>query len=90
MGDHKVVKQEDLPPDVVKALRVLKPGTATDLIQVQNAYTIIRLNARTEARKMTFEEVKVSLREQMQKEKYERLRSSLAKQLRAKAKVEIV
>ena len=45
---------------------------------------------RTEARKMTFEEVKVSLREQMQKEKYERLRSSLAKQLRAKAKVEIV
>jgi peptidyl-prolyl cis-trans isomerase SurA len=90
MGDHKVVKQEDLPPEVVKMLRAIKPGTATDLIQVQNAYTIIRLNARTEPRKMTFEEVKASLREQLQKEKYERLRSSLAKQLRAKAKVEIV
>jgi len=90
MGDHKVVKQDDLPPDVVKILRTMKPGTASDLIQVENAYTIIRLNARTEARKMTFEEVKPSLREQMQKEKYERLRSNLAKQLRAKAKVEIV
>jgi parvulin-like peptidyl-prolyl isomerase len=90
MGDHKVMKQEDLPPDVVKMLQSMKPGTVSDLIQVQNAYTIIRLNTRTEARKMPFEEVKASLRDNLQKEKYERLRSTLATQLRAKAKVEIV
>ena len=90
MGDHKVVKADELPSDVVKVLRNMKPGTVSDLIQVQNAYTIIRVNAHNPARTMSFEQVKKPLQEELQKEKYEKLRSSLAKQLRAKAKIEVV
>jgi parvulin-like peptidyl-prolyl isomerase len=90
MGDHKIVLREKLPPDVVKALLALQPGQITGLIQVESAYTILRLNSHNMARKQSLEEVKADLKVELQKEKYEKLRSGLAKQLRAKAKVEEV
>jgi len=90
MGSHKMVKADELPPEVVKAMRNMKPGTVSDLIQVQNAYTIVRVNAYTAAQKMSFDKVKAPLQEELQKEKYEKLRSNLAKQLRANAKIEVV
>jgi parvulin-like peptidyl-prolyl isomerase len=90
MGDHKLVPKDKLPPEVIKALSALKPGQTTGLIQIQSAYTILRLNAHNVPRKVTLQEVHTELKAQMQKEKYERLRSNLAKQLRAKAKVEEV
>jgi len=39
---------------------------------------------------MSFEQVKKPLQDELQKSKYEKLRSNLAKQLRSKAKIEIV
>jgi len=90
MGDHKLVKGDELPPNVLKVLETMKPGTVSDIIQVQNACTIIRLNAQNLAHQMTFEQVKAPLQQELQKEKYEHLRSNLAKQLRAKAKIEVV
>lgn len=89
MGDHKIVAREKLPPDVVKTLLAMQPGQVSGLIQIESAYTIIRLNAHNTARKQSLEEVKASLKEELQKSKYEKLRSGLAKQLRAKAKIEI-
>jgi parvulin-like peptidyl-prolyl isomerase len=90
MGDHKMVKGDELPPNVLKVLENMKPGTVSEIIQVQNACTIIRLNAHNLTQQMTFEQVKAPLQQELQKEKYEQLRSNLAKQLRAKAKVEVV
>jgi peptidyl-prolyl cis-trans isomerase SurA len=90
MGDHKMVKGDELPPNVLKVLENMKPGTLSDIIQVQNACTIIRLNAHNLPQPMTFEQVKAPLQQELQKEKYEHLRSNLAKQLRAKAKIEVV
>ncbi len=90
MGDHKSMKVEDLSPDLLKTLRNMKPGTITDLVKMQSAYTIIRLNTHNPASKMSFEQVKATLQEELRKEKYEKLRSNLAKQLRAKAKIETV
>jgi peptidyl-prolyl cis-trans isomerase SurA len=90
MGDHKIVPREKLPPDVVKALLALRPGQITGLIQIESAYTILRLNAHNTARKVSLEEVKADLKVELQKEKYEKLRSNFAKQLRAKAKIEEV
>jgi len=89
MGDHKVIGRDKLPPQVVKALQALQPGQVTGLIQIESAYTIIRLNAHTAARKKSLDEVKSDLKVELQKSKYEKLRSGLAKQLRAKAKVEV-
>jgi parvulin-like peptidyl-prolyl isomerase len=90
MGDHKVVPSDKLPPQVVKALQALQSGQVSGLIQIESAYTIIRLDAHTPARKKPLAEVKTELKTDLQKSKYEKLRSNLAKQLRAKAKIEVV
>jgi peptidyl-prolyl cis-trans isomerase SurA len=89
MGDHKVVGRDKLPPQVVKALLAMQPGQVSGLIQIESAYTIIRLSAYNMTRKRSLEEVKADLKIELQKSKYEKLRSGLAKQLRAKAKIEV-
>jgi parvulin-like peptidyl-prolyl isomerase len=89
MGDHKVVGRDKLPPQVVKALIALPNGQVSGPIQIESAYTIIRLNAHNTAKKRSFEEVKADLKVELQKSKYEKMRSSLAKQLRAKAKIRV-
>ena len=90
MGDHKAVPREKLPPQIVKAFAGMQAGQVTGLIQIESAYTIARLNAHNPARKQPLTEVKGELTTELQKMKYEKLRSGLAKQLRAKAKVEVV
>jgi parvulin-like peptidyl-prolyl isomerase len=90
MGDHRVVGREKLPPQIVKAFLAMQPGQVSGLIQIESAYTIVRLNGHNQARKQPFAEVKNDLKTELQKAKYEKLRSGLAKQLRAKAKVEVV
>jgi parvulin-like peptidyl-prolyl isomerase len=89
MGDHRSVGRDKLPPQVVKAFLAMKPGQVSDLIQIEQAYTMVRLNAHTPTGKQSFESVKAGLRTDMQKAKYEQLRTSLDKRLRANAKVEI-
>jgi parvulin-like peptidyl-prolyl isomerase len=90
LGDHKVVPSDKLPPQVVKTLQAMQAGQISGLIQIESAYTIIRLNAHTPPRKKSLAEVKGELKIELQKGKYEKLRSNLAKQLRAKAKIEVV
>ena len=90
LGDHKVVPSDKLPPQVVKTLQAMQVGQISGMIQIESAYTIIRLNAHTPARKKSLAEVKGELKTELQKGKYEKLRSNLAKQLRAKAKIEVV
>ncbi len=90
MGDHKSVGREKLPPQIVKAFQGMQAGQVSGLIQIESAYTIVRLNAHNPARKQPLAEVKNDLKTELQKAKYEKLRSGLAKQLRAKAKIEVV
>ena len=90
LGDHKAVPGDKLPPQVVKTLQGMQSGQITGIIQIESAYTIIRLNAHTPAREKPLAEVKSELKTELQRSKYEKLRSGLAKQLRAKAKVEVV
>ena len=89
MGDHRVVAADKLPPQVVKVLQALQPGQITGLIQIESAFTIIRMNAHTPAHKRPLAEVRNDLKTELQKSKYEKLRSNLDKQLRAKAKIEM-
>jgi parvulin-like peptidyl-prolyl isomerase len=90
MGDHKAVGRDKLPPQVVKVLLDMRVGEVSGLIQIENAFTIVRLNGHNPTRKQTLAEVKADLQTELRKSKYERLRSNLAKQLRAQAKIEIV
>ena len=90
MGDHKAVGKDKLPPQVIVALQAMKPGQVSDLIQIEQAFTIVRLNAHSPAQQLGYDGVKAQLRTDLQKSKYEKLRANLDKQLRAKAKVEIL
>jgi parvulin-like peptidyl-prolyl isomerase len=90
MGDHKAVGRDKLPPQIVKAALAMQAGQVSGLIQIENAFTIFRLNAHNPARKRSLTDVKAELQTELQKRKYEQLRSNLAKGLRAKAKIEIV
>ena len=90
MGDHKSVEKDKLPPQVLKAFSPMNPGQVSDLIQIESAYTIVRLGAHTRAGKRDFESVKASLKNDLQKAKYEGLRASLDKTLRARATVEVL
>jgi len=72
----------------VKVASALKPGQVSDLVQLGNAYTIIRLISHDAPGKVKFEDVRKGLTEHLQKEKYEKLRVALGKRLRQKAKIE--
>lgn len=90
MGEHKLVERDKLPPQVVSVALALQPGQVSELIQVDQALTLVRLIAHNPASMQTFEAVKDSLSKQLQQAKTEQFRSSLDKKLRATAKVEVL
>ena len=88
MGQHKPVAAAELPPTVVKTLSVMKAGEVSDIVQVDQAYTIVRLQEHKAAGKQKFEEVKAQLEKEIQDKKRNQLRAALDKKLRENAKVE--
>jgi len=88
MGDHHAVARTELPPQIAAAALAMQPGQVSDLIQIEQAYTIFRLNKRVPAGKRSFEEVKEQIRTELRKRKVDQLRAQLGKRLRATAKVE--
>jgi len=90
MGDRKDAERSKLPPEVVKALLTMKPGQVSDLIQIQNCYTVVRMVSHTPAGVTPFADVKVKLRSDLQKQRTEAVRAALGEKLRKNAKVEIL
>ncbi len=90
MGDHRKVERAKLPPDMVKSLLAMQPGQITGLIQIENAYTIVRLNKHIPAGQVRFEDVKSELMKQLQAKKTNEVRATLDKKLRQNAKVEVL
>ncbi len=88
MGQHKPVAADELPRPVVKALSAMQAGQVSDVIQVEQAYTIVRLQEHKPAGKITFEQAKAKLEKDLQDTKRNELRSALDKKLRASAKIE--
>jgi parvulin-like peptidyl-prolyl cis-trans isomerase-like protein/SurA-like protein len=90
MGDHKFVDRAKLAPAVVQALLAMQPGQISDIIQIEQAYTIVRLNKHVFAGKMSFTDIKDKLKKELEAKKTENLRAALDKGLRSKAKVEVL
>lgn len=90
MGDHHAVDRAKLAPQVVQALLAMQAGQVSGLLQVEQAYTIVRLNKHIAAGKMKFQDAQVQLRKELQQKKREQLRAALGRKLREKAKVEIL
>lgn len=88
MGQHKPVPVDELAPQVVKALRAMKVGDVSDLIQLDQAYTIVRLSEHLPAGQTSFEQVKTQLAKELQQKKRNQLRAALDRQLRQRAKIE--
>ena len=66
----------------------MQPGQVSDVIQVDQAYTILRLEEHKPAGKAKFEEVKAKLQKDLEESKRNQLRSALDKKLRENAKIE--
>lgn len=90
MGDHKLLDKAKLPPEILKSIANMKTGDISGLIQLDQAYCIVRLNGHAAAGQRKFDEVKDTLRAQLEKDKTEQLRSALRKRLQAGAKVEVL
>lgn len=88
MGQHKPVPVDELAPQVVTALRAMKPGDVSDVIQMDQAYTIVRLQEHTPAGKAAFEDQKAKLEAELQLNKKNQIRAALDKKLRQNAKIE--
>lgn len=88
MGDHKAAKRSDLPTEVIQAALTLKVGEVSGLIQLGNAYTIIRLNGHTPVGRTKFPEVRTKLMKTLQQQKTEQLRAALDKRLHENAKIQ--
>ncbi len=77
-----------MAPQVVKALNAMHPNDMSDLIQVEQAYTIVRLQVHTPAGQAKFEEVKAQLQKELQQTKRNQLRAALDQKLRQNAKID--
>ncbi len=88
MGQHKPIPVDQLAPQVVKALLAMHPNDMSGLIQLEQAYTIVRLQAHTQAGQTRFEEVKAQLLKELHDAKKNQLRAALDQKLRQNAKVE--
>jgi peptidyl-prolyl cis-trans isomerase SurA len=88
MGQHKPLPADQLAPPVLKAFKTMKAGDVTDLIQLDQAYTIVRLNVHAPAGKTPYTQVRAQLQKELQERKKNQLRMALDKKLRQGAKVE--
>ncbi len=88
MGQHKPLPSEEIAPPVLKALLAMKPGEVSDVIQVDQIYTIVRLGAHTPAGEAKFDDVKAQLEKELPQAKKNQLQAELDKKLRQNAKIE--
>ena len=90
LGDHKWVDRSKLPPNVANALASMKKEDVSALLQVEQAYVVVRLNGHRVAGKAKFEDVKAGLIPELEKRKTNEVRAALDKKLAQNAKVEVL
>jgi parvulin-like peptidyl-prolyl isomerase len=90
MGDRSLVQISTLPPPIVKAAAAMKPGEVSKLLQLGNAYTIVRLVEHEPAGKAPFPAVKAKLQSDLQKQKRMEVRAALNQRLRKNAQVQVL
>jgi parvulin-like peptidyl-prolyl isomerase len=90
LGDHKWVDRSKLPPNVANALLSMKKDDVSSLLQVDQAYVVVRLNGHRLAGKAKFEDVKAGLIPELEKAKTNQIRAALDTKLQKSAKVEVL
>jgi hypothetical protein len=82
------VPVDQLAPPVLQFLRAAHIGQVSDLIQLDQAYTIVRFNAHTLAGEAKFLDVRPGLEKELHETKRNQLRAALDAKLRQTAKIE--
>ncbi|HWR15677.1 MAG TPA: peptidylprolyl isomerase [Terriglobales bacterium] len=90
LGDRGTVLAPNLPPEIVKAARAMKPETVSDIVQLGRAYVVFRMNEHKPAGRIPFADVKAKLQSDLQKVRLEERRAELHKTLRKNATVEVL
>ena len=90
MGDHHTIFHGTMPPPVEKVAYAMKPGAISDLIQTENSWCIVRLNARQDTRLMPYAEVRAQIKQDMGKIKTDAARGQLVQRLAKNAKIELL
>lgn len=88
MGQHKPLPVDQMAPQVVKALNAMHPNDTSSLIQVDQAYTIVRLQMHTPAGQSPFVEVRAQLQKELQQAKTNQVRAALDQRLRKSAEID--
>jgi peptidyl-prolyl cis-trans isomerase SurA len=88
LGQHKPVPVDQLAPPVLAALKHMKAGEMTGVIQLDQAYTIVRLNQHTPPGRTPFPEVRTQLQKELRDKKRNELRAALDARLRQRATVQ--
>jgi peptidyl-prolyl cis-trans isomerase SurA len=87
-GQHKSTPVDQLPPQVVQALKTMKVGDVSNVIQVADIYTILRLNAHSPAGEQKFIDVRAKLTNDLQQSKTNQMRAAFDQKLRQSARIE--
>ena len=90
MGYHKPVDKTRLPPIIAQTLAAMQPGQVSEIIQVDQAYTIVRLVKHVPAGKAKFADVKPDLQKELEKKKTNEVRASFDRKLQQGAKIEVL
>ncbi|MGA2848228.1 MAG: peptidylprolyl isomerase [Terracidiphilus sp.] len=90
MGQHKPVAAAGIAPQVLSALKKMKAGDVSDVIQLDQAFTIVRLNLHQLAGEARFEDVKTQIAKELPQSKKDKLRSDLDKKLTENAKIDVL
>jgi peptidyl-prolyl cis-trans isomerase SurA len=90
MGAHKPTDRAELAPQMVEALLKLQAGRVTDIIQVEQIFTIVRLNKHIPAGKQKFVDVQAEIKKEVQQAKTNQLRTALDRKLRQNAQIEVL
>jgi peptidyl-prolyl cis-trans isomerase SurA len=88
MGQHKPLPVDQLAPQVAKAFSSMRPNDMSGLIQVEQAYTIVRLQVHTPAGQAPFAEIRTQLLKELQQTKTNQIRAALDQRLRQNAKID--
>jgi peptidyl-prolyl cis-trans isomerase SurA len=88
LGQHKSVPTDQIAPPVLNFLRTSHFGQVSDLIQLDQAYTIVRVNAHTPAGEAKLEAVRPQLEKELHETKRNQLRAALDAKLRQNARIE--
>ena len=90
LGQHKPIDVKEMAPQVLKTLQAMKPGDVSDVVEVGNILTIMRLNAHEMPGAQKFEEVSSKLTNDLRQKKTNQVRSALDQKLRKGAKIEVL